>query len=420
MQGIPTPGIPMPESPMPPHDARLQARRPRGRVLALMLAGLLLGRASAAQADACSDCPGPTLADLQAQPGFALEWRPSPLGWPGSSEDYAETNPNGCSFTALGDPHVVQGPAWAVLRGTGEVFNCPQAKSSSEISFTVEEGDSTQWSVQGEVGAELEALGLKLASKVGGGYGRGHAVREVRVHKQTLEAQPGHRVPWEGYFLLATLSLDLDVSVSRNWSWWTKNSATGAEVHRSGTIQMPCGSDHLRLERQASLSAFLHLYDGACGDPAGALTDLGLFPPARVPLTPPAQDLPTLTPGDDEADLPPGDPEQGHDLPNLPPPLRVPAPVPLSPAAPDLPTGPGGEPRPNDAPAQPAGGGDPLPVPDAPPPVGNPPAQEPVAPYPTESKDLGDAPTGPTGDPFPFGAPIRAALPDATAPAEPA
>lgn len=403
------------------HNVEFAARRPVRRPLALLLAGLLLlGPAGRAHADACSDCPGPTLADLRAQPGFALESRPSPLAWPGPADDYVETNPNGCSFTALSRPDVAQGPAWAVLRGTGEVFNCPEAKSASEISFTVEEGDSTQWSVQGEAGGELEAFGLKLAAKIGGGYGRGHAVREVRAHRQTLEAQPGHRVPWEGYFLLATLSLDLDVSVSRNWSWWTKNTATGAEVHRSGTLQMPCGSDHLRLERQASLSAFLHLYDGACGASGNALIDLGLFPPAPVPVTPPTQDLPTLTPGEDEADLPPGGPEQGHDLPNLPPPLREPAPAPQSPAAPDLPTGPGGEPRPNDAPPGPAGGDDPLPQPGALPPLGHPRPALPEAPSPTESKDLGEAPTGPGGDPFPFGAPCVGPRPQAPAPAEPA
>ncbi len=368
--------------------------RPRGGRLpaALALALLLLaGPGRPADADACSDCPGPTLDDLRTQSGFGLETR-SLWGGLVSAEDRVETNANGCSYAAAGDPRIDVGAAFSVLRGWGEVWNCPESKSSTEIGIEIAEGDSTSWHVEGEVSAEVNAVALKLAVKLGGGFGRGHVVTEVRSYRQTIEAQPGHRIPWEGYFLLAPLTLTIDLSVTRNWSWWTKNDLTGHEVHRSGTIDVPCGTQTVAVTRQASVGAYLHLSDRACGAaPGSPAVDLGPFPPAAPPVTTPGVPPPFLAPdagGDDGEDggLPQATP-QGHDLPDLP------APVPAG--------------APDDAPVAPRPEGGPAPVEE---PTGG-------ARPPSTSGDLPEAPTGPCPDPFPLGAPALApaAAPPTTA-----
>lgn len=333
------------------------------RLLPALLAGAaLLPGAPPARADGCDDCRAPTLADLEAAPGFRVELRLLD-GWPHLVlPDEVAVNGDECSYVARSAPALTTGPTWSVLRAAGEVLNCPWARTSDSVSFEVAEGDTTEWKVQGEVGATASLAAVQLAAKVGGGYGRGTSVTEVRTHTTTIEAQPGHRVPWEGYFEVAPLTLSIEFAVTRRWSWWTKHPNFGDTVLASGSVWIDCGTERVTLTRRAALRGWVKTGDRPCGEP-----DLGaVTPPAPPP--PASEPTPALTPASGPAPVAP--PRPGQE--------------------------PSGEPGQAPGPA-------PLPVPDTTPPTGPvaPPAGSPVpAPTPSTtdpdgSGDLGDAPTGP-------------------------
>lgn len=348
-------------------------RLPEAALRRLLPAALLAGAAlclpaGGARADACSDCPAPSRAELEAQPGFVLGTRPL-LQWPYLPvTDSLETFAAECAYSASSAPDVVPGPTWSILRATGEVLNCPWAKTSTEVAFELEEGDSTEWSVEGEAGASLSAAALSLAAKLKAGYVRGSVRSEVRALKTTIEAQPGHRVPWEGYFEVGPLQLTIDFAVTRRWSWWTKHPNSGDVVLASGSIWMDCGGERVTLKRQAAFHAWVETGDRPCGVP-----ELSARPPAPPPGPPPV-----VTPGTGPAPgpVPPQEPGQpGGD------------PVPdwdEDEPRPDLPQ-PHALPPPADAPpGEPVAPPPPLPVP---PPV-------PTVPDPSASDGLGEAPTG--------------------------
>lgn len=270
-------------------------RRRNGRLtLLLSVAALLLLSAGArrASADACSDCKEPTLRDLMGVPGFTLHSLPP--GWFSSpSTDYVETDAGECTYTPKGDPSTTIVSSKLVLRGHGEVWNCPESSSDDEISFEIAQGDSTTWTLSAEVGVQLKAIAIAVAGKVGVSTGGGRSITEVRSVKKSLHAGQGHRIEWEGYFEVATFSLTIVFDVTRRWSWWTKNQVTGYTVLRSGSIWMSCGTETVELSRNASIGYRIHLYDRSCLEPLAPPRDLGPFP---LPTTPPAGDLPGSAP----------------------------------------------------------------------------------------------------------------------------
>jgi hypothetical protein len=336
--------------------------RPRSRLLLSLLLGLLaLGAsAGAARADACSSCPAPSPADLAAQPDY-------PVGpWPQGT--YLETLACECTYKVSGVPTVTQGPAWLVFRGSGEVWNCPESASDDHVTIEIAEGDSTSWSFAAEASATVKAVALEVALKVSAGVGGGHVITEVKRVTKIIRAQVGHRIPWAGYFELADFTLDMDLAVTRRWSWWIKNVYLGHTVLTSGSIFMDCGTDHATLTRRGSIGYKFRLADAPCSaGPATTPSDLGWWP---IPLPPPP---PPVTPGSD--------------------------PLPPSVDDPDEPA----------TPAAPPQGAPPAPAPAAPPP-GPVPPPSPTNPHPEDSGGMGDAPTGPNPYPAPFTGPIASEL----------
>lgn len=307
----------------------LTVPRRRGRRLPTSVAAaaallLLIAGARPASADACSDCKEPTLQDLMAVPGFTLQSLPP--GWfGGGPTDFYEIDAGECTYALKGAPSMSIVSSKLVLRGSGEVWNCPESSSDDTISFQIEQEDSTSWTLHGEVSAQLKVLALSFAAKAGISTGGGRSITEVRSVTKSLHAAYGHRIEWEGYFEVATFSLTLAFDVTRRWSWWTKNHVTGYTVLRSGSIWMACGSETVELSRNASISYKLRLYDRSCLEPLAPPRDLGWFPPP--PTTPPAGPLPGGSAGQPPAPAPPPPPPP----PSVPPPPAPPTTPPSTP-----------------------------------------------------------------------------------------
>jgi hypothetical protein len=259
------------------------------------------------RADTCSACPEPTLADLAQQAGFELTSRTDDDGT--AHTDYVVTDGGECAYAVSVPPLVTIGKSWTVLRGSGTVYNCPWGDTSTTVTISLSEGDSSEWKVEGELSAELALIALKLGGSLGGSLGGGHVQGEVRTLSQHIGAAPGHVLDWHGLFELADVTLDGQVDVTRRFAWWTKNEATEDTVHRQGNVWTACGAEKVRLTRRASIGAMFHIWDGSC-DATVTPVDLGTFPRPKPP--------PVITP-------PSGTPAPSEELPDPPP--SVPAPI---------------------------------------------------------------------------------------------
>lgn len=308
-----------------------------------------------ASADACSSCPAPSGADFEAALGRPLGDLPTGA--------YMEILAAECAYDQTGGSAPVQGPAWIVLRGTGEVWNCPDSSSEDTVSIEVAESDNTSWTLTSEVSAKVAALAMEAAVKVGVGVGGGHSVTEIKRVTKTLTASLGHRIPWEGYFTVADFTLTLEFAVSRRWSWWVKSSASGDTVLTSGSLYSSCGRERATLKRRAAIGYKFQLGDGPCGPGLALPTDLGPWP---APIPPPP---PPTTPDSGSLPAPQG---ATPPTPAGPPPVTLDDPDEDDPAGQPAPPGPSVPPLP------------PLPLP----------APSPTDPTPGDSGALGDAPTG--------------------------
>ncbi|MFM8386589.1 MAG: hypothetical protein ACKOCB_07235 [Planctomycetia bacterium] len=271
-----------------PHATR-PAPAPRLRLGWQALLGLLLASlpASPARAEGCEDCAAPSAQALRSQPGFGLFVRQD--RWGARREDTLHLDAGACAYAPASTPVARLGKSWMVLRGTGTVASCPWGSTDASVSVSIAEGDSTDWRVEGEVQVELKAVALSTAASAKTGVAHGRTLQEVRQVTQRIEAAPGHVIDWEGWFELADLTLDLDLSVTRRYAWWTKNPLTGDHVHAAGEVLVDCGRERVTLRRQASLGVRFRLWDAPC-DGSTPPVDLGTFPrprPAPV-LTPPA------------------------------------------------------------------------------------------------------------------------------------
>src|SRR5262245_30150349 len=121
----------LPRSEVPGDRGR---RLPLGPLAALLL---LLAGAGPVSADACSDCKDPTLEDLMALSDFTLH----ALSPDGRRTDYYETDAGECAYRLKGEPAMSLVSSRLVLRGHGEVWNCPESSSDDVISFHTEESD---------------------------------------------------------------------------------------------------------------------------------------------------------------------------------------------------------------------------------------------------------------------------------------
>ena len=289
--------------------AARRARTGPWRLLALVLvAGSTLVSARAARAD-CEDCPGPTWAELRAQPGFELLIRRG--AW-GAELDYVETDGGECRVVLDDVPTVHKTGSWLVLRAAGEVWTCPHSTSTDRIAIETREGDSTAWSVTGTLGAEADLIVASVQSRLEAGLTRGETITEVTRVEKTIRAAWCRRIPWEGYFEIARYEASASGRIERRFAWWTKNANTGALVHAHGEMQVTCHAGTIVLWRRAPIAGWFHLRERPCNDPACAdvtARDLGWFPDPP----PPPPYAPVVTPRGEEgaAHLPPGEQEEG-------------------------------------------------------------------------------------------------------------
>jgi hypothetical protein len=248
---------------------------------------LALAGGRAAAADACSDCGPPTTEDLEQDPRFKLEWRTLA----GKTErDYVATDGGECELDVHGYPDVRQTSAWLVLRGSGEVWNCPHSHSCDTMVATIDEGDLTSWTLQAEVGASAGLFGFGLSAKLAATVARQVQIRVVTTVSKELCAQECHRVRWWGYFLLSTYEATVDYSIRRRFAWWTKNPLTGHVVHNQGQVYADCGAGEATYGIQAPIQGHFRLQQSSCSDEECghvASMDLGFFPPVPPGVTPP-------------------------------------------------------------------------------------------------------------------------------------
>ena len=96
-----------------------------------LLALVILAGPRAAAADACAECGPPTIQELAASPGFQLDTRSSGSR---TEKDFVLTDGAECDLDLTGISEVTILSAWLVLRGSGEVWNCPHSQSCDAMT----------------------------------------------------------------------------------------------------------------------------------------------------------------------------------------------------------------------------------------------------------------------------------------------
>ena len=259
---------------------------------------LLAGLAPAAEAAGCDGCPGPTVRDLRSDPAFVLRLRYGHLGQPFS--DYYELDRGECHATAKGRPEVKRLRSWLVLRGQGEVWNCPHSKSEDSITIVTQEADSTAWSLKTKVGAEMKTAVAKLKVEVEAGRTGGVTITEVTKVTKTISPGYCRRIAWQGWFEVGEFEATGEFEFRQRWAWWTKNPTTGDKVHAAGDVWVACGSSSIVLDRKAPVSGHFDLNQRGCSHPRCQKVlskHLGWFPPLPPHLPDPNE---PDTPDEDE------------------------------------------------------------------------------------------------------------------------
>ena len=343
----------------------------RGGALLLALLGMLGIGTSPSMADGCSDCPTPSAESIIAAEGIKLETRTGPFGLP--STDQLHTDQGECHAQGEAFPDIDIKESYLVLSGAGEVWNCPDSKSSSQVTAEIAREHKTDWSLTASVELSMKTPVAEYKARFSASQGGSDGIREVTRLSTTIQAQNCRRVPWLAYLRVGTYELRADFAISQRWAWWTKNPATGSEVHASGDHMVSCGSTEVVFERKAPMAWHVRLAVRNCCGKAGPYRDLGFWPPLPpglgnpkwppefgLPKPPLPQDSSTPT---DEPTPPAGEPnapqDQEGDMPRLGEPLDDPLAPPPHVLPPDAPGGDDG-PNGDDAPDanDPSAGGD--------------------------------------------------------------
>ena len=296
--------------PLPPRAIARAAPPPRRRLcrasLLLIACTLVAGLPPAAEAGGCDGCPGPTVLDLRADPSFRLPARPGMYGIPVRDTYFLDRG--ACHASATGLPIVRRLRSWLVLRGAGEVWNCPHSKSEDTITITSQQSDSTEWTLKTKVGVELKAPAASLKAEVEAGKSEGVTITEVTQVSKTISPGYCRRITWTGWFEVGEFEATGEFVFRQRWAWWTKNATTGDKVHAKGDIWIECGTHTLVMDRKAPLSGHFELSQRGCDDPACAgihERHLGWYPPLPPYLPDPGR--PEPGPSDDT--VPDDDPE---------------------------------------------------------------------------------------------------------------
>lgn len=277
----------------------------------LLLLTALVAAPLPAHAAGCDTCPEPSLAQLAAEPGFTLKERPDGQG--GKVRDTYYVDAGECTGTLTAKPVITRLSAWLVLRGKGEVWNCPPSKSTDAITVTTSASDSTAWSLKTKLGAKLKGPGAELIAEVEAGITTGVTITEVTTVTKTITPAYCHRVGWEGWFEVGEFQAKGTFVFTQRFAWWTKNAATGATVHAKGDYHQTCGTSDIELGRHAPIAGYFDLTQRGCTEPecSGVKTQrLGFFPEL-----PPYLEDPKPDESDDEesANDPDGDDPDGDE-----------------------------------------------------------------------------------------------------------
>jgi hypothetical protein len=204
-----------------------------------------------------------------------------------------------------GSPDVTIKNAWLILRGTGEVWNCPHSSSCDTMVASAQQDDTTEWTQTGDVGGSLSLLGSGLSARLTEAVRKQVALRTTTQISKNLCAGECRRIRWWGYFMIADYTAEVTYQVTRRYAWWTKNPVTGHVVHRMGNVWVPCGTGLATFSMHAPIAGFFRLYQRACSDAEDcrhiAALDLGWFPPIPPgvpPPVPPFAEAPPPAPGD--------------------------------------------------------------------------------------------------------------------------
>ncbi len=217
------------------------------RIALVLVATVALAPGGEARGDACSECGPPTLAELGSHPDFQLDTRHG-------SKDYVETDGGECTFKIEGEPTMKKTGSWLILRGTGEVWNCPFGSSEDTMTATTSESDSSGWTLSASAKVSLKSLGTGVETTVTAAVNQSCTIQEVTSISKKLKAAYCHRIPWKAYFEVATYEAQVEYTLSRRFAWWTKNVRTGHVVHRHGEVWIVCETGTATLDAEAPIS----------------------------------------------------------------------------------------------------------------------------------------------------------------------
>lgn len=255
--------------------------------------------AAPAAADLCTGCAEPTVAEILQKTGATLEERDVGFGDP--VRDYMEMDAGDCNESARPDEVARLVSSHIYFRAMGEVWNCPDSASSSTVRAQITHQDRTDWSASsggnGKIKAPFVEFGLSHVRSNGGARG----IVETTDLSQTITAKECQRIPWIAALRVGTFELDVMVSSTQTYAWWTKNTLSDEKVHQKGEYMQPCAAAQVVLERRAPMVWHVRRSQLACsGCTGGAPKDLGWAPP-MPPGTPPVPLPPGVWWPDDEA-----------------------------------------------------------------------------------------------------------------------
>ena len=268
-------------------------------ILALLLAGDL------AFGDDCANCERPTLEELEKEAeGFVLETRPAGFGQ--VQKDHYLLDKGECVSAPDGPPEVRRLGGVLVLRGQGEVWNCPHSKSVDKITVQREKSDSTSWSFTAMVSLKLKSLAAEFKAQVEAGKTKGETIVEITSISKTITPSYCHRIQWKAFFDVSTYEAKGKISAKQRWAWWTKNRYGGvATVFAKGDYWKVCKSGEFTMQRMAPISGYFQLSQKGCADPSCKTVvtqQLGFFPELPPGLKLPDDDplpVPPAPSGDD-------------------------------------------------------------------------------------------------------------------------
>ena len=150
-------------------------------VLAALAVALLLTTQADPVAADCGDCPEPSIEQIMAHPDFPTEaWKRRHV----RNYHYLNTDAGECRVRLAGPIYLQKGTSWYVLRGQGEVWDCPHSSSQDTVTIEANQADSTGWNITASGGGELSAVVAAVKASITAGRTTGTTITEVtRVSK---------------------------------------------------------------------------------------------------------------------------------------------------------------------------------------------------------------------------------------------